>query len=187
MRAPGAGIQSLRTSASWATIEESQGTFDFSNLDRTLSQAGTNGLDVILTFSQVPGWTADPISNWETFRSQYYSFVLETITHTETVHPGLVTAYSAWNEPNFGSSWTVDQYVGLLDKLYDAAVASGEDVSLFGPETLHMYAVDPDGTYFASVLQQRCGFLDVPSRRTSTTTVIPATLPIRCSARLTQP
>lgn len=90
----------------WAKLEPEKGRFDFSVLDRYVSEAQARGQEVILTLGQSPTWasarpaeltylglgaSAEPanLSDWRDY-----------ITAVASRYKGRIQYYEVWNEPN---------------------------------------------------------------------------------------
>ena len=106
--------------AVWPNLEQRKGQWDFSYLDRYVSQAESHGVEVLLPLAMSPEWAssrpqekssygpgsiAEPreLSDWQ-----------EYVRRVATRYKGHIHAYEIWNEPNLR-----DFFSGTLQQMLD--------------------------------------------------------------------
>lgn len=117
----GAGICHLRIwddQTNWIDIETSNGVYDWTKLDKMLSEANTLGVDVLYTFGKVPGWASSnptdpncrdaykagdcaPPSDVSSGDNYFKGFVTALMQHVGTK----ITYFEMWNEPYNPPYW----------------------------------------------------------------------------------
>jgi hypothetical protein len=123
---PTVTINSVRlwdTGTYWATMNTSDGVYDFHVLDNWTAAAQSNGVDLIYTFGMVPTWASsqpslicgtgvnfnagscappDDLNADGTGTNQHWKdFVTALVTHAA----GSIKYYELWNEPTITSYW----------------------------------------------------------------------------------
>jgi hypothetical protein len=102
-----AGITWIRMDAEWWTVEQTQGSFDWSKPDITADAMLAGGMNLVILLNESPLWarraanTAPLYTPWQTPDPQLYArFCAEAATHysAKGVH-----TFELWNEPNLDS------------------------------------------------------------------------------------
>jgi len=102
-----AGITWIRMDAEWWTVEQTQGTYDWSNPDVTADAMLAGGMSLVILLNESPVWarraanTAPLYSPWPTPDPQLYAqFCAQAAAHyaAKGVH-----VFELWNEPNLDS------------------------------------------------------------------------------------
>jgi len=117
----------------WADINTGPGAYDFSRLDRWLSEAKTNNTDIMFTIFATPSWasshgvnssspnpccdfakqngpgTCDPPADLNCdgtgTNETFISFVTALVQHAG---PGTIKYWELWNEPNVAREWNAN-------------------------------------------------------------------------------
>jgi len=114
----------------WAQLEPSDGTFNWTKMDRTISTAEQNGVsDFIFTFGHVPQWAAmnpdDPCNGIGTGTCSVPDMAAFDDFATQMVqrYCGTVKYYETWNEPNNTGYWDGNdtQLLAVAQDLYRIA------------------------------------------------------------------
>jgi hypothetical protein len=117
--------------ANWSMLEPSDGQFDWTKMDGTITTAQQNGVsDFIFTFGDVPQWastnTSDPCTGGEgpgSCAPPNMSAFDEFATNVVQRYCGAVKYYETWNEPNGAEFWdgTNAQLLTVAQHLYQIA------------------------------------------------------------------
>ena len=111
---PFGGIRLWDNYASWQDIEKTNGTYNWSNLDKWLASADASHTDVLYAFGRTPTWAslrpsepcgygmgcAAPPSDVQSGDNIWKTFVTVLVQHSlssPTVH---IKYYELWNEPD---------------------------------------------------------------------------------------
>ena len=117
------------TAAGWASVEPSEGQFDWSRLDDAISVAQANGVTTInYNMHTTPAWAAaDPSAACE------FSFLTACssppanvddwnnyVTALVTRYKGKINYYEIWDEPNSSEQWsgTIQQLLSMAQSAY---------------------------------------------------------------------
>jgi hypothetical protein len=92
-------------SVTWAALEPTAGTFDWSTLDQEVALAHQSGAQITLTLGITPTWAAGTsgaslpadLATWDTY-----------IQAVATRYQGKIAAYELWNAPEDPANWTGD-------------------------------------------------------------------------------
>ncbi|MGL4232148.1 MAG: PA14 domain-containing protein [Casimicrobium sp.] len=122
----------------WAKLEPEKGRFDFTMLDRFVSEAQSRGQEVILTLGQSPTWasarpttltylglgaSAEPanLADWRDY-----------VTAVASRYKGRIQYYEVWNEPNDTTffSGTVNDAIALTREAKSALTAADPNAKL---------------------------------------------------------
>jgi hypothetical protein len=96
---------------SWADINPSQGSYDWSKLDALVSDSLSHGVELVYTFGYVPAWAstnAGGACNGATAGSCYAPQTqawTDFVTQITTRYKGKIKYWEMWNEPNAGNFW----------------------------------------------------------------------------------
>ncbi len=113
------GVQNVRVGIFWAFIEDEQGVYDWTNLDRMVSAAEARGMGVLGTILYTPireegdAWSDHPDPT-------EYGVFTGAIAER---YAGRISAYEIWNEPTASMFWDpVDPaaYTAILQASYTA-------------------------------------------------------------------
>jgi YVTN family beta-propeller protein/VCBS repeat-containing protein len=123
-----AGINNIRILIPWAGAEPTQGSFDWSAVDRMVNSANANGIKVLAVIDSTPDWAAapgqPPLAGAPTDLTAFGDFVSDVATR----YQGEITDYEIWNEPNSDTFWSpapdAAQYTALLKVAYTAIKAA---------------------------------------------------------------
>ncbi len=117
------GMTWVKIPVSWASMELTKGSIDFSKLDAQVNALNGAGVKILLMVSSAPDWarptTAE--SGPPNDPADYANFVSQLASH----YQGKVLAYEIWNEPNIRREWSgrplsAASYVELLRQAYTA-------------------------------------------------------------------
>jgi Glycosyl hydrolases family 39 len=160
-----AGIKWIRTGANWAAVEATKGTYDWNQLDRTISYADSNDLSVLFVIAYTPGWAnnnrgikypADNVAEWENF-----------VRIVVNRYKDRVKYWNIWNEPNseefFGEG--KDLFVQKVF-LPAARVIRSTDPSAFivGPELAHLTSINYEWYFWMKYILEEAGdYIDIIS------------------------
>lgn len=138
-------IKWLRFDFYWGAMEQTQGTINYSDVDRIITRCVANDIRILPVIHTTPVWarpatvynpstgqneaTKDvygPTSTSE--QNNYASFVGRVAQH----YKGVIHHYEIWNEQNLPQFWqptpSVGAYCSLLSKAYDAIKAVDPDI-----------------------------------------------------------
>jgi hypothetical protein len=112
----------------WPWIEPEKGKWDFANLDKYLSQAEQNRVDVLLPLGLSPTWASSRPEEKSSFGPGYAANPTnladwhDYVRTVGTRYKGRVHAYEIWNEPNLKIFYTgsTAQLVQLASVAYQA-------------------------------------------------------------------
>lgn len=127
------GVTSVRVAIPWASVENREGTYDWTQLDALVDAASARGISIVATVSGTPAWAGN-IINGHFEASDYADFVSAVATRYEDK----ITGYEIWNEPNgalFYNPIDPAAYTEFLKAAYTA-----------------IKAVDPDAIVIAGVV-----------------------------------
>lgn len=152
--------QWLRVPFNWSMIEATQGSYDWSRIDRVVDSARAHGLTVLANLAYAPEWARGngTTSTGPPRRGRHYgAFAREAATHFD----GRVEHFEVWNEPNlirfFGGQRThghaPEKYTRLLKKAY-RSIKSAQPSSTVVAGALAA-AVDNDEAYAMSTFVRR--------------------------------
>lgn len=135
---PAIGMRWTREEVTWANIEASQDSFNYSHYDDYFGRIANAGYGIIGMLLTTPGWArksycsgsywCGPANVWD-----YYDFVLRTVERYDgdgvSDAPGSprVAYWEIWNEPNFPQTWPgtseVDRQTTYGDLLHTGYLA----------------------------------------------------------------
>ena len=135
-------------SVSWGDINTSNGVYDFSNLDKWMTDAKAHNDQVVYTFGRVPQWASsipyesgcatgpgtcappNDVNADGTGSDQHFkSFVTALAAHNKASTTAHITYWELWNEPYNAPSW-----VGSIPQI----------VRMVGDATAILKAADPN-------------------------------------------
>ena len=118
----GLGVSWIRFDVSATQIEVTQGSRDWSNIDRIVGAAEQRGLRVLGILTTIPAWAG---ASWQTgadTQARRDAFVAFAQAAADR-YKGRVDAWEVWNEPNSATFWvspSVANYGALLRAAYTA-------------------------------------------------------------------
>lgn len=149
------GAKYVRDDISWAQLEYTKGSYNWSYADLTIGTAAKHGLRVLMLADTSPQWASGSTNPWAPPQNaaDYANFITQIVkrygtngtywTANPTV-PKLVPAgIEVWNEPNISGFWggkTPDpvKYAAMLKAAYPAAKAVDPSIPVLtagiGPE-----------------------------------------------------
>ncbi len=141
------GTGSIRlwdSGTTWALVQPTQTTPDFSRLDQIVQEAHANGTEVTLVTAMTPSWALDttiPNNVGPTGMPRldaYQGFLSALMTHYKDYFgPGTrgIANYQVWNEANISAFWTgTPAQMALLTKAaYDTRNAVDPGVKIIAP------------------------------------------------------
>jgi len=126
---PAIGMRWTREEVTWANVEPSQDSFDFSHYDDYFGRIANNGYGIIGMLLTTPAWArksacagsywCPPANVWD-----YYDFVLRMVERYDgdgvNDAPGSprVAYWEIWNEPNFPQTWWPGGEEGARQQAY---------------------------------------------------------------------
>lgn len=99
------GSRWLRVDLDWSTVEETEGTDDWTAPDRVISAARARGLEVIALPTYAPEWGTRPAAAPDAGAPLADRFAAFVARAAARYVPQGVTTWEIWNEPNVKSFW----------------------------------------------------------------------------------
>lgn len=124
-----AGFGWVKQQLRWDAVEPlSKGKRDWSEVDRIVEAVGRNGLKLLFSVVQAPGWATgyNPVSG----PPQNYADLADFLGAMAARYQGRVHAYEVWNEQNLWYEWggqgklNAAEYVAMLRLSYQAIKAA---------------------------------------------------------------
>jgi polysaccharide biosynthesis protein PslG len=160
-----AGIKWVRSDVLWSGVEYQKGSYDWSQVDRVIDYAYSNGLSMLFTISYTPGWAnnnkgiiypPDNVNDWINF-----------VTLTINRYKSKVKHWSIWNEPNASAFFgeTKDVFVQKIFLPAAAAIRSADPSAfIVGPETAHLVGTNAEWYFWMKYILTECGqYIDIVS------------------------
>lgn len=130
------GVQSLRVSFEWPSIEPSAGQFDFSQTDMLVEDAARHGLNLLANLDSTPIWaSSNPGSQYE-FRyaprsPQLFADFMSALVSRYgphgafwKLHPGIrsrpIRQWQIWNEQSFDVFWATQPWATTYTRMLKA-------------------------------------------------------------------
>jgi hypothetical protein len=163
-----AGITWIRMDAEWWTVEQTQGTYDWSTPDITADAMLTGGMNLVILLNTSPAWarrdagTAPLYSPWRSADPDLYAkFCAAAATHyrAKGVH-----VFELWNEPNLDSGVDTAAGWGHLSPWGFADLAVGAYPAI--------KAADPDSLVLGGTLATSTEFGTAGTARTAAWTAV---------------
>ncbi len=115
-------VTAVRLMIPWAGVEATQGTLDWSSIDKTVNSAASRNLAVVGMVNSTPRWAmangGQYLSGRPASPEVYADFVAKFVQR----YPGKIAAVEIWNEPNAVTFYTPAPdpagYVDLLKAAY---------------------------------------------------------------------
>ncbi|HRH23746.1 MAG TPA: beta-galactosidase [Candidatus Magasanikbacteria bacterium] len=164
----------IRLSVDWDQVEKKEGTYDFSDIDFMMNEAGKQNVRVLLAFGQkTPRWPECHLPSWieEKTRDEYldklYAYVSTTVSRYKD-HKAL-EYWQVENEPyikfDFGSCErfiidAIDQEISIVrskDDMHNIVVTDSGELSVWYPaakkgdifgSTMYRIVTTPKGNVF---------------------------------------
>jgi hypothetical protein len=155
------------TGTTWAEVETSSGTYDWSALDAWLSLAATHGKDVIYTFGRTPQWIsarptehcshgnvgcAAPPSDLANGNATFKAFVTKLVQHSLASPTAHIRYYEIWNEANLSTmfwSGTVQELVTMANDAYAIIHQLDPNARVISPSSSGGTSVALNGFYIS--------------------------------------
>ncbi|WP_162264264.1 cellulase family glycosylhydrolase [Mycobacterium sp. Root265] len=129
------GVQNVRISIAWASVEAQQGQYNWTATDYVINSAHQRGMGILGVLNETPAWAGTPVlagmPNPQVF-GQFAQLVAQRYADE-------IFAYSIWNEPNAVNSLDpVDPaaYTTLLQAAYplikQVGVDNGAEITVIG-------------------------------------------------------
>jgi fibronectin type 3 domain-containing protein len=156
------GVRLWDTNTTWAQIETSQGSYNWTELDAWLRSVSSHGKDSMYTFGRVPTWAsmrpteacpysvsdpgcAAPPSDVDSGDAMFKAFVTALVKHSLSSPELHISYYEMWNEPDLKRNWTgtAAQLVTLQKDAYTIIHSLDPNAKLVGPgaSTANQYGV----------------------------------------------
>ena len=129
---------------SWTNIETSKGVFDWTNLDKVVADANTNGVtDILMVLSGTPTWATNqrnPISLPAPNASGVPANMADWddwVRAVATRYKGKITNYQPWNEANLKTFYTGTpaQMADLTKRAHDIIKSIDPSATIVAPST----------------------------------------------------
>jgi hypothetical protein len=160
-----AGITWIRTGAHWSAVEIQKGIYDWTQVDRVVNYAHSNGLSILLMIGYTPGWAngnkginypPDNVADWENF-----------VRLTVNRYKSQVKYWGIWNEPNFIDFFALGKDV-YVEKVFlpAARVIRDTDPAAFivGPGLAHLVSLNEEWYFWMKyILTQAPEYIDIVS------------------------
>ncbi|HEX5760548.1 MAG TPA: cellulase family glycosylhydrolase [Thermoanaerobaculia bacterium] len=140
-----AGIGWVRIDFVWASVQPSEGTWDWQVYDRLAEEAAARDLELYATLAYSPDWATsgpllsgvpDDAADWREF-----------CRRAARRYRGRIDHWGLWNEPNLPRFWAGSRRQYLDRVLFpgiDGVRAGNPDARVGGPDLAHLTAGDAD-------------------------------------------
>lgn len=118
------GMRWVRLDFDWASIEDVQGRYDWTNLDRVVAAVRTRGLEVLALPAYTPPWARPAGTDSHTPPSDPAAFARFVGAAAARYAPQGVQAFEIWNEPNISAFWQPKPDPAAYARLLVAAAAA---------------------------------------------------------------
>jgi hypothetical protein len=134
----------------WPWVEPEKGEWDFANLDKYLSQAEQNRVDVLLPLGLSPTWASSRPEEKSGYGPGYaanptnLSDWRDYVRTVGTRYKGRVHTYEIWNEPNAKNFWSgsIPQLVELACTAYSTLKMIDPTIQVSSPPATTVSGVD---------------------------------------------
>jgi hypothetical protein len=160
-----AGIAWIRIDIDWSVIEASKGDFQYSEADRVVDFASSNGLSVYASIGNTPAWAngkkgknypATNVSDWKNF-----------ITRTVYRYRDRVKYWGIWNEPNLNIFFALgkDKYVQQVLLPAARSIRTADPAAfIVGPELAHLTSPGSEWYFWLKYILEHAGdYVDIIS------------------------
>ena len=114
-------VSAVRLMIPWAGVEATQGTLDWSSIDKTVNSAAARNIAVVGMVNSTPRWAVvsggQYLSSRPASPAAYADFVAKFVAR----YAGKVAAVEIWNEPNSVTFWTPTPDPAAYTELLKAA------------------------------------------------------------------
>ena len=134
------GFRYVRQTFSWAQIEQTQGSFDWSLYDRFVEHLNRREIGVIAVVTQTPSWAIGRGAEGFADAPPNEPALLRAFTEALTSHfRDAVPFVQVWDQPNVSTSWggsaaTADAFLPYLAAAFNGARAGNSEVKVISPE-----------------------------------------------------
>jgi hypothetical protein len=168
---PFGGVRLWDTNTTWAQIETSRGSYNWTDLDIWLHNISSHGQDAMYTFGRVPHWAssqpsqacayavtdpgcAAPTSDLNSGDNIWKEFVTAVVKHSLSSPELHIAYYEMWNEPDLGRNWTGTpaQLATMVKDAYAIIHSLDPKAKVVGPtpSTANQYGVHFLPAYYAA-------------------------------------
>jgi len=140
-----AGIYWVRVDFTWDVVEPSPGQYRWAILDRVVSDAERNGINLLAILGYTPKWATAGSDRYSPPRdTQEWKTFVATIVGR---YRGRIRHWSLWNEPNSDTFFhgTVEHFIReVFIPGANAAKTANPDCRIVGPDLAHLSGSDWD-------------------------------------------
>jgi hypothetical protein len=168
---PFGSVRLWDTNTTWAQIETSRGSYNWTDLDIWLRNIKSHGQDAMYTFGRVPHWAssepsqtcpyavstpgcAAPTSDLNSGDNMWKEFVTAIVKHSLSSSDLHIAYYEMWNEPDLTRNWTGTpaQLVQMVKDAYAIIHTLDPSAKVIGPtpSTANQYGVHFLPDYYAA-------------------------------------
>jgi polysaccharide biosynthesis protein PslG len=168
---PFGGVRLWDTNTTWAQIETSRGSYNWTDLDIWLRNISSHGQDAMYTFGRVPHWAssqpsqscayavsdpgcAAPTSDLNSGDHIWKEFVTAVVKHSLSSPELHIAYYEMWNEPDLSRNWTGTpaQLATMVKDAYSIIHTLDPKAKVVGPtpSTANQYGVHFLPAYYAA-------------------------------------
>ena len=168
---PFGSVRLWDTNTTWAQIETSRGSFNWTDLDVWLKNVHSHGQDAMYTFGRVPHWAssepsqtcayavstpgcAAPTSDLNSGDNIWKEFVTAIVQHSLSSPESHIAYYEMWNEPDLTRNWTGTpaQLAKMVEDAYTIIHTLDPSATVIGPtpSTANQYGVHFLPDYYAA-------------------------------------
>jgi fibronectin type 3 domain-containing protein len=168
---PFGGVRLWDTNTTWAQIETSRGSYNWTDLDIWLRNISSHGQDTMYTFGRVPHWASSqpsqacpydvsapgctaPTSDLSSGDNIWKEFVTAVVKHSLSSPELHIAYYEMWNEPDLSRNWTGTpaQMATIVKDAYAIIHALDPKAKVIGPtpSTANQYGVHFLPDYYAA-------------------------------------
>jgi fibronectin type 3 domain-containing protein len=168
---PFGGVRLWDTNTTWAQIESSRGSYNWTDLDIWLRNVSSHGQDAMYTFGRVPHWASSqpsaacpyatsspgctaPTSDLNSGDNMWKEFVTALVKHSLSSPALHIPYYEMWNEPDLTRNWTGTpaQMATMVKDAYAIIHSLDPKAKVIGPtpSTANQYGVHFLPNYYAA-------------------------------------
>jgi hypothetical protein len=168
---PFGSVRLWDTNTTWAQIETSRGTYNWTDLDIWLRDIKSHGQDAMYTFGRVPHWAssepsqacpyavstpgcAAPTADLNSGDNMWKEFVTAVVKHSLSSSELHIAYYEMWNEPDLTRNWTGTpaQLAQMVKDAYTIIHTLDPSAKVIGPtpSTANQYGVHFLPDYYAA-------------------------------------
>jgi len=168
---PFGSVRLWDTNTTWAQIETSRGSYNWTDLDVWLTNIHSHGQDAMYTFGRVPHWAssepsqvcayavstpgcAAPTSDLTSGDNIWKEFVTAVVQHSLSSSEFHIAYYEMWNEPDLSRNWTGTpaQLAQMVKDAYTIIHTLDPSAKVVGPtpSTANQYGVHFLPDYYAA-------------------------------------